>query len=41
MNDYGIAPAIIPGIGYRRNRLGADMILLGNSAMLFTLGYEF
>lgn len=40
MNNYGIAPAVIPGIGYKRDRWGADMILLGNSAMLFTIGYD-
>jgi len=39
-NKLGIAPGVIPGIGYKKNKLGFDMILLGNSAMLFTVGYE-
>lgn len=40
MNDFGIAPAIIPGFGYKKNRLGGDVILLGNSGLLFTVGYD-
>lgn len=41
MNNLSFAPAIIPGIGYKKDRLGADLILLGNSGLLFTLGYDF
>ncbi len=40
MNQYGIAPALIPGIGYKKDRLGADIVLLGNSGLLFTIGYD-
>ncbi len=40
-NDLGIAPGIVPSIGYKKGRFGVDMILLGNSAMLFTLGMDF
>ena len=40
-NQFGVAPAIIPGIGYDINKFGFEMILLGNSGMLFTLGYNF
>ncbi len=32
---------IIPGIGYKKNGWGADMIFLGNSALLFTIGKDF
>jgi len=40
-NELGIAPAIIPSIGYKKGRFEADMMLLGNSAMLFTVGMDF
>lgn len=40
-NELGIAPALVPSVGYKRGRFGADMILLGNSAMLFTVGMDF
>ncbi len=37
----GWAPGLIPGIGYKKNGWGIDMIFLGNSALLFTLGKDF
>jgi len=40
-NNLGIAPAIVPSVGYKKGRYGADMILLGFSAMLFTVGMDF
>lgn len=39
-NNSGFAPGLIPGVGYKKGRFGVDMILLGNSAMLFTLGMD-
>jgi len=39
-NDSGIAPAIIPGIGYKKGRFGGDMYLLGISGLLFTVGVD-
>ena len=39
-NDLGVAPGLIPGVGYKKGRFGVDMILLGNSAMLFTVGMD-
>lgn len=39
-NEIGIAPAIIPSIGYKRNGLGIDAVLLGFNAMLFTVGID-
>lgn len=40
LNKYGVAPAIIPGVGYKKDRWGADMFLLGGAGLLFTIGYE-
>ncbi len=39
-NNNGIAPGIVPSIGYKKGRFGVDMMLLGNSAMLFTVGMD-
>ena len=40
LNSLGIAPAIIPGIGYNNGRYGADVIMLGLSGLLFTVGMD-
>jgi len=40
-NDTGIAPAIIPGIGYKKGRFGGDVFILGISGLLFTVGMDF
>ncbi|MCG6899581.1 MAG: hypothetical protein LJE75_06205 [Gammaproteobacteria bacterium] len=40
-NDLGIAPAIIPGIGYRKGRFVAEMYALGIAGLLFTAGVDF
>ena len=40
-NGSGIAPAIIPGIGYKRGRFGGDIYILGISGLLFTAGMDF
>jgi len=39
-NNNGIAPGIVPSIGYKKGRFGADMMLLGTSALLFTVGMD-
>jgi hypothetical protein len=40
-NDAGIAPAIIPGIGYKKGRFAGDIYVLGISGLLFTAGVDF
>ncbi len=40
-NHSGIAPAVVPALGYRRERWGVDMALLGAAGVLFTLDYRF
>ena len=40
-NGLGVAPAIIPSIGYKKGRYTFETALLGVSAMAFTLGMDF
>lgn len=40
LNELGTAPAIIPGVGYKNGRYGADVIILGLSGLLFTVGMD-
>ncbi len=40
LNNSGFAPAIIPGIGWKKDKLGMDVILLGDAGLLFTVGYD-
>jgi hypothetical protein len=37
-NSSGVAPAIIPGVGYCVQRYCAEFVLLGTNAALFTVG---
>lgn len=39
--ELGVAPVIVPGIGYHKNQWGVDLVLLGNRGVLLGLGYEF
>lgn len=39
-NNSGFAPAIVPGLGWKKDKLGFDVILLGNSGLLFSVGYD-
>jgi hypothetical protein len=38
LNSHGVAPAIVPSLGYSNDRYGADVIILGISGILFTVG---
>lgn len=40
-NDLGVAPAIIPAIGVQYKDVRAEAIVLGFSALMFTVGYRF
>jgi hypothetical protein len=40
-NNYGYAPVIIPSFGVRYREFSLEAILLGNSAMMFGVGYRF
>ena len=39
--ELGVAPAIVPGIGYQRKRWGIDLYLLGDQAIFLGIGYQF
>jgi len=41
-NDYGVAPAIIPALGYRFGQgHSVQMMVLGNAGILFAYGHTF
>jgi hypothetical protein len=39
-NHNGVAPAIIPGLGYQFNRFNAQVNVLGTAGLMFTFGYD-
>ncbi len=39
-NHRGVAPAIVPGIGYQIGRFSLQMNVLGVAGLMFTLGYD-
>jgi len=39
-NHSGVAPGIIPGIGYQLGRLTLQMNLLGAAGLMFTFGFD-
>lgn len=39
-NNVGIAPAIIPSVGYKVGRYGTDISLLGVAGLLMTVGLD-
>jgi hypothetical protein len=41
LNDLGVAPAIIPSLGYRHKSFYAEFIQLGLSAGMITVGFSF
>ncbi len=38
-NHSGVAPIILPAIGWRYKNFASELILFGNSGLLLTLGY--
>jgi len=40
INHNGIAPVIIPGIGYKYDRFNAQVNFLGANGLMFTFGYD-
>lgn len=41
LNRFGIAPAIIPGVGVRLGPVTAELVLLGSSAAMANVGLRF
>ena len=39
--QLGVAPVIVPGIGYQKNQWGVDLFLLGKQGVLLGVGYQF
>jgi hypothetical protein len=39
-NNNGIAPAIIPGLGYKFDRFNVQANFLGKSGLMLTIGYD-
>lgn len=39
-NHNGWAPVIIPSLGWKRDRLGFDLAVLGTAGLMFTVGYD-
>lgn len=40
LNRFGIAPVIIPSIGMKYHRVGAELVLLGAAATMINIGFE-
>jgi hypothetical protein len=41
LNHGGLAPAVIPGIGYQYQRASAQLVFLGTAGLMLTFGYDF
>jgi hypothetical protein len=41
LNYRGLAPAVIPGIGYQYQRASAQLVFLGTAGVTLTFGYDF
>jgi hypothetical protein len=41
LNHGGLAPAVIPGIGYQYQRASAQLVFLGTAGLTLTFGYDF
>jgi hypothetical protein len=39
-NNDGVAPGIVPGIGYKYRRLNAQVNLLGTAGLIITIGFD-
>jgi hypothetical protein len=40
-NRFGIAPVVIPSVGWQYGRGAIEMVLFGNSGVMWTVGYTF
>jgi hypothetical protein len=39
-NHNGWAPVLIPSLGWKRDKLGVDLAVLGNAGVMLLVGYE-
>lgn len=40
-NNNGVAPGIVPGLGYKYENLNVQLNALGTAGLMFTFGYDF
>ncbi len=40
-NKYGVAPAILPALGFQARTLGGELVLFGTAGAMLTLGFKF
>lgn len=40
-NSLGVAPVVLPALGYRYGRLNTELIVFGTAGMMWTIGYYF
>lgn len=41
LNQLGVAPAILPALGYQHGRWGGNVVILGTAGLLFSIDYAF
>ena len=41
MNNWGVAPAVLPSIGYSYKQATSEVIFLGSAGLILTVGYKF
>ena len=41
LNKYGVAPAILPAIGFQARTLGGELVVFGTAGAMVTLGFKF
>ncbi len=40
-NKYGVAPAILPALGFQTRTLGGEVVVFGTAGAMVTLGFKF
>lgn len=40
-NKYGVAPAILPALGFQTRTLGGEIVVFGTAGAMVTLGFKF
>ncbi|HWQ38923.1 MAG TPA: sn-glycerol-3-phosphate transporter [Burkholderiales bacterium] len=41
LNGYGVAPAVLPALGFRGKTLGGELIIFGTAGAMLTIGFGF
>jgi hypothetical protein len=40
-NNYGVAPAILPALGFQARTIGGELVVFGTAGAMVTLGFRF